>query len=78
MGHLDTLTLGGEQDGVITHHIPRPNRFETDFLAGSLAGEALTTIDGTLFQVTTEGIGDDSLRQALERLGANVITRSQR
>lgn len=26
----------------------------------------------------TEGIGDDSLRQALERLGANVITRSQR
>ena len=27
---------------------------------------------------TTEGIADEGLRQALERLGANVITRSQR
>ena len=34
--------------------------------------------DGDGIDDGTEGIGDDSLRQALERLGANVITRSQR
>src|SRR5690554_2710356 len=59
MGNLDALAFGGKQHGVITHHVPGTDGFETDFLAGALAGEAFAAVHCTLFQVAPQGVSDN-------------------
>src|SRR5690606_12151294 len=57
VGNLNALALGGEQNGVVTHHITGADGFEADFLAGAFAGEAFAAVDGAFFEVSAEGVG---------------------
>src|SRR5690554_6751871 len=59
MGNLDALAFGGEQHGVVAYHVPGTDGFETDFLAGALAGEAFAAVHCTLFQVAPQGVSDN-------------------
>ncbi|MNV41381.1 hypothetical protein D3C71_1330150 [compost metagenome] len=58
MGDLDTLAVGGEQHGVITDDVASAHSGETNGLAITSAGLALTTIHRHLFQIATQRIGN--------------------
>src|SRR5690606_23695491 len=54
---LHALAIGGEQHGVITHHVAGTHGGKTDGLALTRTGLTFTTIHGDLLQVTPQRLG---------------------
>src|SRR5213079_1961698 len=57
--NLQTLTLGGEQHGVITYDVTATHSGEADRFALTDTRVTLTTIDGDLAQIAAQRIGND-------------------
>src|SRR5690554_6552595 len=59
MSDFNALALGSKQHCVVTHHVPGTDSFETDFLAGALAGETFAAVHCALFEVAAQGVSHD-------------------
>ncbi|MOA67551.1 hypothetical protein D3C78_1947890 [compost metagenome] len=58
MRDFQTLTLTGEQDGVIADHITTANSGKADRFTLTRAGMTFATIDRYFLQIAIQGAGD--------------------